>query len=97
MREIADKKCNSQRDYAETTVLIGNALHLLQDFYSHTDWIDGSNLLPSYGWYRNLSGSYEAAKRLALQQSIEFLLWVKKNAGNCDIIDELRTVSPLRP
>jgi hypothetical protein len=31
---------------------MGRALHVLQDFYSHTDWIDGWKLCTTY-WYYN--------------------------------------------
>lgn len=32
---------------------MGKALHILQDFYSHTDWIDGKNLKCLYIHYRD--------------------------------------------
>jgi RHS repeat-associated protein len=28
---------------------IGDALHTLQDFFSHTDWVEGTNMAPVYG------------------------------------------------
>jgi RHS repeat-associated protein len=52
MSDIANGKCNTDRDRAVKAIKIGRALHLLQDFYSHTDWIDGSNLIPNYTYYR---------------------------------------------
>jgi RHS repeat-associated protein len=38
------------RKYAGTELLtaIGEAMHTLADYYAHTDWIDGYNMLPVY-------------------------------------------------
>jgi RHS repeat-associated protein len=37
----------------ELLTLMGQALHVLQDFYSHTDWIDGYLLCPTYRYYQD--------------------------------------------
>jgi RHS repeat-associated protein len=176
MKEIVAKNPTTQQEHAEVAALMGNALHILQDFYSHTDWIDGRRLIPNYLWYRNrpeygsegeailmqqsmnhtphnttidlnaiytgdfsqINGviifdggfdpratarnslhnryaadengfgrddpsrggqadSFETAKRLALQQSVEFLLWVRNNSQNGGTIDYMRDANPIKP
>ncbi|HBJ37063.1 MAG TPA: hypothetical protein DDZ51_20375, partial [Planctomycetaceae bacterium] len=160
MQNIKSAKCETVRDRRLKAIQIGLALHLIQDFFSHTDWIDGKNLVPNYAWWRQNHGifgdkgeallmheginhnphnntfsltqiyegdfseidgvlmfqggydptglpssqhnrfaadsdgfgrdnprhggnanAFENAKRLALSQSIEFMAWVRQNAG----------------
>ncbi len=49
--EIDEILCKSELapgEQRDLFIKIGQALHLLQDFFSHTDWIDGKRLVPYY-------------------------------------------------
>jgi hypothetical protein len=37
----------------EVMAAIGQSLHILQDFYSHTDWIEGNKMIPVYRYYQD--------------------------------------------
>jgi RHS repeat-associated protein len=51
MRNIKDQICTNDSDAKRLLFDIGTALHTLQDFYSHTDYIEGSRMIPVYRYY----------------------------------------------
>lgn len=50
---------DDNRDPAASAVAMGRALHILQDFYSHTDWCEGKDLLPLYAYYKRRPDDYD--------------------------------------
>jgi len=71
------------------TRAIGRALHTLQDFYSHTDWLDGIELIPHYDFWGDRGRLEEKAKRHVRRSVLDTLDLNQLRSGNDSQVADL--------